>query len=76
MEKDLNIILGIVKNFNLTATKDERKLLAMYLSYNITMEACENHWEAIGVLFSTISEIQNEFTKPTSMPEKINENLN
>ena len=62
MEKELDVILNAVKNFNSTASNEEKKLFAMYLTYNICMDACDNHWEASGLLSSIMMEMHTEFT--------------
>ena len=63
MEKTTKVVLNAVKKFNETASKEEKKLFAMYLVYNITMDACDNHWEASGLLGSVVTEMHNEFSK-------------
>ena len=74
MEKTSAVVVNAIKEFNAKASKEEKRLFALYLIYNIAMDACDNHFEASGLLGAVATEMHNEFTKGIPVHEKVNLN--
>lgn len=63
MEKTFNVIMNAVKEHNATASKDQKKMLAMYLAYNIIIGSCDNHFECVGMLNTINHEMHAEYSE-------------